>query len=66
MYMDVYEQQKQNLALHAEGIKMTLASEKPHLLMIDGTSTLGVVLYYLQVTYVISYTIIMYVIMHMV
>ena len=47
--MYTYEQQEQNLALHAEGIKMTLASEKPHLLMIDGTSTLGVVLYYLQV-----------------
>lgn len=42
--------QEQNLALHSEGIKMTLASEKPHLLTIDdGTSTSGVVLYYLQV-----------------
>lgn len=42
--------QDSNLALHSEGIKMTVASELPHFLAVDdGALGTGVVIYRLQV-----------------
>ena len=43
--------QERNLALHSEGIKMTLASERPHLLAVDNdVYGGGVVIYHLNVS----------------
>ena len=42
--------QERNLALHSEGIKMTLASEMPHLLAIDNdVYGGGIIIYHLKV-----------------
>ena len=42
--------QERNLALHSEGIKMTLAAECPHLLAIDDDAAgTGIVMYQLKV-----------------
>ena len=42
--------QDSNLALHSEGIKMTVASEQPHFLAVDDDALgTGVVIYRLQV-----------------
>jgi len=37
------------LAWHSEGIKMTLGSERPHLLTVDNDTFGGVVIYHLKV-----------------
>lgn len=42
--------QERNLAFHSEGLKMTLASERPHLLAVDNDAYGGgVVIYHLKV-----------------
>ena len=42
--------QDSNLALHSEGIKMTVAAEQPHFLAVDDDALgTGVVIYRLQV-----------------
>ena len=48
--------QDSNLALHSEGIKMTVASEQPHFLAVDDDALgTGVVIYRLQVYTVTNY-----------
>ena len=48
-YVGVWLQER-NLAWHSEGIKMTLGSERPHLLTVDNDAFGGVVIYHLKVS----------------
>ena len=50
MYLLYMVLQDSNLALHSEGIKMTVAAEQPHFLAVDDDALgTGVVIYRLQV-----------------
>lgn len=47
--------QESKLALHSEGIKMTVASEQPHFLAVDDDAfSMGVVLYHIKVLCALS------------
>lgn len=50
LYDCSYCVQESNLALHSDGIKMTLGSERPHLLAVDNDAFGGgIVIYHLKV-----------------
>ena len=52
---EFYFKQERELALRSEGVKMTVASEQPHLLGVDEDRfSAGVVLYYLKVIIMMS------------